>query len=114
MFQSFGLRMKALRCQRGFEQADVGLCLGLHENKFMRIENDLQPPILSEICALLVSLQAKFEDVFSAELALAKADVHARIADHKPSVSTSHRTAKRIESFRELKASLDAPHGAHC
>ena len=114
MTQSYGQRMKALRCQRGFEQADLGLCLGLHKNKLLRIENGLQPPILSDICALLVALQAKFEDLFSAELALAKADVHARIADHKPPVSTSHRTARRVESFRDLKTSLDAPHGIHC
>ena len=103
-----------LRCVRGYEQSDVGLCMGIDEGKVGRIETDKQVPGLSEICGLLVSLQTTFEDLFSTELALAKADIHARIADYKPPISAAHRTAKRVESFRSLKASLDAPHGAHC
>ena len=83
-------------------------------SKVARFEHGTQIPGLSDICALLVSLHSRFEDIFTGEIALAKADIHARIADHKPPVSTSHKTAKRVESFRALKAALNTPHGAHC
>ena len=113
MKQSFGQRMKALRCQYGLRQSDVGLCLGIKESRVGNFETGKRMPKLSEICALVVSLRTPFEELFNTELELAKADVHARIADFEPPKATNHRDAKRGASFRALRASLDAPHGAH-
>lgn len=110
MNQSSAWRLRTLREERGFEQQDVAALIGVHPATLARIERGEQQPSLPEICALLVTFQKTFRDLFRAELELAEADVFARVTEYQPSKSTSPKTANRDLSLRTLRAALDALH----
>jgi transcriptional regulator with XRE-family HTH domain len=103
--------LKTLRLENHFEQSDVARCIGAHETKIRRFELGAQEPTLSEICALLLTFRTNFEALFAPFIEEIKAEVHARVDEYEPPVSTSHATANRRQSYQRLKDFLNRLHG---
>ncbi len=58
---TFAQKLKTLRRELHFEQADVARCLGADTQKIKRFELGAQEPTLTDLCGLLATFMTRFD-----------------------------------------------------